>query len=355
MNKIRILIIFLIFYATAYANNFEYITSFDEHKSSIGCITISDNSKYLITGSFDTTIKIWELKTKKAINTIIHGAILESLTISKDNRLIASIGRDKFLKIWDFDTGNLIQTSGPFNDFLFSVTFSPDNKNVLIGSYKYIYFLNIKNNKITKKLDIGNIWARNIKFSPDNNFFGVCGGNEMIIYKARQNTDFISKISGKTLDFKKISTYKTHSYIYSFDFSLDSQYFAFGNEEGEIYLHRTIDGLLMWNKKLFNSLIWSISFSNQNILAVSGRDNDILLLDIWSGNIIEILKTECNENFSVVFSNNNRYLAASGKDAKVRLWHNKKTNFLIFKKEYFFVIIAMVIIIVILLLLIKRK
>jgi len=321
-------------------------TCFDGHKSSVSCISFSYDSKYLATGSFDTTIKIWDLKTNKLINTIIHGAIIESLAFSRDNKLLTSVGRDKCVKIWDIKNGNLKHVFGPLNDFVFSVIFSPDNKNILIGSYKYIYFFDLKNNMIVNKLDIGNIWARCIKFSPDNEYFGVCGGNEVIIYSVKNSNNLIKKLSGKNLDLKKMSSYKTSSYVYSFDFSCDSQYFSFGNEQGDIYLYRIIDGLFMWNKNIYDSLIWSVSFSCDKTIAVSGKNKNIILLDTGTGNLINILHTDCDEIFSTLFSYDNKYIISSGKDTKIRIWKSKKSS-ISFKKKYLYIIGATLTIIII--------
>ena len=342
-KKIFLLIIFLIYFKI-YCYNFDYLYTLEGHKSSVGCISISYDSRYLVTGSFDTTIKIWDLNTKNIINTIIYGAIVESLSFSQDNKLLASAGRDKKIKIWEVKTGNLLQTYGPFNDFIFCVTFTPDNKNIIIGSFKYIYFFNIKNNKITNKIDIGNIWARSIKFSPDGNYLGIAGGNEVQIYNVKNNNDLINKLLGKNIELKKLSFYKLQTYVYSIDFSNDSQYFAFGCDNGEVYLYRTIDGFFMWSKKIYSSLIWSVAFSNSGFFAVAGRDKDIILLDIKTGNIVKILSTDCNENFSVVFSYNDKYLASSGKDAKIRVWNCKNNHIIIYKNKYFFIVAGFLIV-----------
>jgi WD40 repeat protein len=337
MYKKISLIMFFLMHCIIYSfESYDY-TFLEGHKSSVSCIAFSYDSKYLATGSFDTTIKIWDLKANQPINTIVHGAIVESLAFSTDNKLLASVGRDKCVKTWDLKTGNLKHVFGPLNDFVFSVIFSPDNKNILIGSYKYIYIFDIKNNLIVNKLDIGNIWARCIKFSPDNEYFGVCGGNEVTIYNVKNSKNLIKKLLGKKLDLTKMASYKTSSYVYSFDFSYDSQYFAFGNEQGDIYLYRTLDGLFMWNKNIYDSLIWSVSFSCNKTIAVSGKNKNIILLDALTGNIINILHTDCDEIFSTLFSYDSKYIISSGKDTKVRIWKSKKAS-TAFKKKYLYII-----------------
>lgn len=342
MIRILLFFVFFLINCTLYSYKFDYFMSFNEHKSSVGCIAFSNNSKYLASGSFDTTIKILDLNTKKSINTITHGAIVESLVYSYDNKLLASVGRDKCIKIWNSESGNLIQIFGPLNDFLFCAAFSPDNKNILIGSYKYIYIIDIKGNKMIKKIEIGNIWVRNIKFSPDNNYIGICGGNEVQIYNVKYNNNFISKLFRRNIKLKKTAAYKTSSYVYAFDFSVDSQYFAFGNENGDIYLYRTIDGFLMWNKKIYNSLIWSVCFSKYNILAISGRDKDIILLDIKDGNIINILPTTSGEIYSISFSNNGKYLACSGKDNKIHIWKVRDINIYMYINIFIIIILFVI-------------
>jgi ribosome assembly protein 4 len=65
-------------------------------------VTFSADSRMLLSGSKDSTLKLWDLKTRK-IKYDLPGHADEVFTVdwspSKDSR-VASGGKDKMLKFW---------------------------------------------------------------------------------------------------------------------------------------------------------------------------------------------------------------------------------------------------------------
>ncbi len=91
-------------------NKKKSINTFDEHTGGVGAIQhLSKN--VLISGSADNTIKVWDLRCgTKSIKTLnshrnsIHGVIILS-----DN-ILASCSQDGTIKIWDLSKGECIRT-----------------------------------------------------------------------------------------------------------------------------------------------------------------------------------------------------------------------------------------------------
>ena len=88
------------------------IWNFEEaHEKSINSVNFSPTGKYIVSGSRDRTIKIWDLTIGILIKTLEgHTDIVNSVKFSPDGSFIASGSRDKTIKIWDVKTGNLIKT-----------------------------------------------------------------------------------------------------------------------------------------------------------------------------------------------------------------------------------------------------
>jgi len=125
-------------------STFELVASLEGHTSGVNSLVVSD--KYIISGSYDRTIKIWDLSTFKLVTTLEgHTDIITSLVVSSventtdlsDNigkQYIISGSYDKTIKIWDFSTFKLVETLEGHTNWINSVAVSKDNKYIISGS-----------------------------------------------------------------------------------------------------------------------------------------------------------------------------------------------------------------------------
>jgi len=72
------------------------------HSHFIEDITLSQDSRYALTASWDGTLRLWDLKKGVTSRRFVsHSRDVLACAFSPDNRQIASGGRDKNLKIWN--------------------------------------------------------------------------------------------------------------------------------------------------------------------------------------------------------------------------------------------------------------
>jgi WD40 repeat protein len=83
----------------------QIVATFKGHTEPVYSVTFTPDGKYLATGSFDNTIKLWELANGKEAKTYGgpngHQKMVMCVAISPDGQLLASGSIDNTLKVWD--------------------------------------------------------------------------------------------------------------------------------------------------------------------------------------------------------------------------------------------------------------
>jgi len=89
----------------------------------------------LCSTSMDTTAKIWQLKSKEEI-LVLRGHTLNVFTvsISHDNRFAVTGSSDMSVRVWNIQTGEQLGILSGHTDWVTAITFSPYSRRILSGS-----------------------------------------------------------------------------------------------------------------------------------------------------------------------------------------------------------------------------
>jgi WD40 repeat protein len=69
------------------------------------CSALTKNARYLVSGSLDTNVKIWDYRVKNCVATFKgHNEQITCLDISPDSSTIVSGSVDQTVRLWDVRT-----------------------------------------------------------------------------------------------------------------------------------------------------------------------------------------------------------------------------------------------------------
>ncbi len=106
-----------------------------DHADPVWSVAISPDGQTLVSGSWDATIKAWELSTGKLVRTLTdHAGTVYSAAISPDGQTLVSGSKDKTIKVWELSTGKLVRTLTGHAAEVRSVAISPDGQILVSGS-----------------------------------------------------------------------------------------------------------------------------------------------------------------------------------------------------------------------------
>ncbi|WP_442948512.1 WD40 repeat domain-containing protein [Nostoc sp.] len=105
------------------------------HSHIVGSLAISADGKLLVSGSWDQTIKIWQLETGKLLHTLKgHRDRVYAIALSPDGQIIASGSADKTIKLWHLETGELLGTFTGHGNIVTALAFTASGEMLVSGS-----------------------------------------------------------------------------------------------------------------------------------------------------------------------------------------------------------------------------
>jgi WD40 repeat protein len=101
------------------------------HTGSVLTLVLTSDGKQVISGSADHTIKVWSLETGQEIYTLRgHQGIIPTLALSSDGKILYSGSEDKTVKLWSLESQREI-ASFECQQSIFSLAVTPDNKKLI--------------------------------------------------------------------------------------------------------------------------------------------------------------------------------------------------------------------------------
>ncbi|CAF1004860.1 unnamed protein product [Brachionus calyciflorus] len=80
------------------------------HTAKICCFRTVDNDHFL-SGSYDSTIKLWKISSLECIRTFVgHTEYISCLNLLRDSKMFVSGSNDTTIKIWDLESGLCLKT-----------------------------------------------------------------------------------------------------------------------------------------------------------------------------------------------------------------------------------------------------
>jgi len=136
------------------------------HGSRVTSVCFSPDSRWLLSGSSDKTIRMWDCRTGQEIRSAFLGHTSDVTSVCTDGQRIVSASRDKTIRIWSCDTHQLIWTPIDVAREVFAVALSSDGHiGAGVGSDVLIFHIETRQHIASMKGHTGDVLS--VTFSPD--------------------------------------------------------------------------------------------------------------------------------------------------------------------------------------------
>lgn len=205
-----------------------------KHQGFVNTARYSPNGKQILTASDDGTAKVWDAVSGNIILTLDqHGSHVKSAIFSPNGSQIVTASDDKTLVMWDSKSGKKLATFKGHEWPIREVAYSHDGKQLISGSEDNTAI--IWNIATQKKTVLAGHTApiASVVFSPDDSrAFTASDDGTAKLWDPESG--------------KEILTLNSHDQgVTSVDFSPDGRYVATGSQDGQAILWLTVN----WKKK----------------------------------------------------------------------------------------------------------
>ncbi|MFN6528315.1 serine/threonine-protein kinase [Nostoc sp. ChiSLP03a] len=304
-----------IFLVESFPSSFFLERTLTGHSNPVDSVAFSRDGNTLASGSYDKTIKLWNLATGEQIRTLTgHSDKIWSVAISPDGKTLVSGSEDKTIKLWNLATGEQIRTLTGYSNFVISVAISPDGKTLASGSGdKSIKLWNLATGEQIRTFSRHSNLVFSVAISPDGKT--LASGSQY---------DGTIKLWNLATG-EQIRTLKAHSdTIWSVAFSPDGKTLVSGSEDKTIKLWDLEIGEQIRTLSGHSHTVYSVAISpDGKTLASGSRDNTIKLWNLETGEQIRTLTGHYYEVISVVFSPDGKTLVSASWDKTIKIWRLK--------------------------------
>ncbi len=296
--------------------NFSLFKTLTGHSLSVESVAISPDGQTLVSGSWDKTIKIWDLSSGKLRRTITgHSSRVSSVAISPDGETLVS-GQADTIKIWDLSSGKLRQTLTGHSGAVWSVAISPDGQTLASGSDDdTIKIWDIRSGKLRQTLTGHSNVVTSVTISPD--------GRTLVSGSWDKTIKIWDIRSGKLRQ-----TLTGHSdLVWSVAISPDGRTLVSGSGDDTIKIWDLSSGELRQTLTGHSGWVNSVAISpDGRTLVIGGWDKTIKIWDLRSGELRQTLTGHSEQVNSVAISPDGRTLASGAgnlfikKDTSIKIW-----------------------------------
>lgn len=228
------------------------------------------DAQLLASASSDGTVRLWDIKKREAIKILRgHNGRVWSVIFNRKGDMLATGGEDSTVRIWDYQNGNCKSVLEGHTGPVRPTAFHPNNKLLISCSEDQTLRLwDVTNGECINVLRGHENWVRSVVFNSTGDFIISGSDDHTIRVWDINNGSCVAILKGHDGQVRPMASHPTESNIFASG-GVDGTVRLWNIEKSECI--RILEAQLSW--------IWSVAFSSDGTYIAASGDNGYL--SIW--------------------------------------------------------------------------
>ncbi len=290
------------------------------HKDAVTAVVITPDGRFVLSGSQDTTIRLWNLTTREFLWVFEgHTEQILSLAVSHDGRYVASGSQDKTIRLWNLETGRAQWITRGHSRGVTALAFTPDGRHLVSGGWDGTLRLwNLETGRNVWKSEKHDTPVNALAVTPDT--WGVLSAHDeddLYLWELTTGLRAERKFYGAPLDRLGFVA----SGVSTLTISSDGQYAATGKSDGTVNVWSLETGEILRVCKGHDANVTAVAVTPDSRLIVSGsEDTTLRVWDLETGQGLLSFSGHEQAIRSLSITPDGRFIITGSQDTTMRLW-----------------------------------
>jgi WD40 repeat protein len=326
------------------------VRRFAGHDDGVLSVAVTPDGQYVVSGSWDKTVRLWELATGKEVRRFTgHEGSVTSVAVTPDGKCVVSGSWDKTVRVWELATGKEVRRFTGHQDWVNSVAVTPDGQHVVSGSGdntlrlwepdilvvclrgsvdKTVRLWELATGKEVRRFTGHQDWVNSVAVTPDGKYVVSGSGDntlrlwepDILVVCLRGSVDKTVRL-WKLATGKEVRRFTGHEWVVeSVAVTPDGKYVVSGSRDNTVRLWELATGKEVRRFTGHEDTVRSVAVTPDGKYIVSGsKDKTVRLWDLATGQEVRRFTGHERAVWSVAVTPDGRYVVSGSWDNTIRV------------------------------------